>query len=46
MQALTRRHGPSPQAFVIVPIIGASLSTWSTCRCWPSTCGRSLSLAD
>ena len=25
MQALTRRHGPSPQAFVIVPIVGASV---------------------
>ena len=23
MQALTRRHGPSPQIFVIVPIVGA-----------------------
>jgi ESS family glutamate:Na+ symporter len=23
MQALTRRHGPSPQAFVTVPIVGA-----------------------
>ena len=23
MQALTRRYGPSPQAFVIVPIVGA-----------------------
>jgi ESS family glutamate:Na+ symporter len=23
MQAVTRRHGPSPQAFVIVPIVGA-----------------------
>ena len=23
MQALTRRHGPSPKAFVIVPIVGA-----------------------
>jgi ESS family glutamate:Na+ symporter len=23
MQALTRRHGSSPQAFVIVPIVGA-----------------------
>ena len=23
MQALTRRHGPSLQAFVIVPIVGA-----------------------
>jgi len=22
MQALTRRHGPSPQIFVIVPIVG------------------------
>jgi len=23
MQALTRRHGPAPQAFVVVPIVGA-----------------------
>ncbi len=23
MQAVTRRHGPSPQAFVVVPIVGA-----------------------
>jgi ESS family glutamate:Na+ symporter len=23
MQALTRRHGPSPQSFVIVPIVSA-----------------------
>ncbi len=23
MQAITRRHGPSPQAFVVVPIVGA-----------------------
>jgi glutamate:Na+ symporter, ESS family len=27
MQALTRRHVPSPQAFVIVPMVGAFLST-------------------
>ena len=25
MQALTRRHGPAPQAFVVVPIVGAFL---------------------
>jgi glutamate:Na+ symporter, ESS family len=23
MQALSRRHGPAPQAFLIVPIVGA-----------------------
>src|SRR5262249_21354388 len=23
MQALTRRHGPAPQAFIVVPIVGA-----------------------
>jgi ESS family glutamate:Na+ symporter len=23
MQALTRRHGPAPQAFVVVPVVGA-----------------------
>jgi hypothetical protein len=23
MQALTRRHGPAPQAFVVVPLVGA-----------------------
>jgi ESS family glutamate:Na+ symporter len=22
MQAITRRHGPAPQAFVVVPIVG------------------------
>jgi ESS family glutamate:Na+ symporter len=25
MQALTRRHGPAPQAFVVVPVVGAFL---------------------
>jgi ESS family glutamate:Na+ symporter len=23
MQAVTRRHGPAPQAFVVVPVVGA-----------------------
>jgi ESS family glutamate:Na+ symporter len=23
MQSLTRRHGPAPQAFIVVPIVGA-----------------------
>jgi Na+/glutamate symporter len=33
IQALTRRRGPSPQAFVNVPIVGAFFIDLSTWRC-------------